>query len=55
MRIVVSLVVAAGAMFALAGGCGAIGIPEEWCGISSMTIWVLSVATLTGMWANGRA
>lgn len=55
MRIVVSFLVAVGAMYALAGGCSTIGIPPEWCGVSGMTIWALGLSALTGMWASNGA
>ena len=33
------------------GGCAAVGVPEEWCELSSAGIWAVGVMGLTGIWA----
>lgn len=33
------------------GGCGAAGVPEEWCELSSAGLWAVGILGLTGLWA----
>ena len=38
-------------LLALAGGCEALGVPGEWCGLSAATLWAMGVLGLTVIWA----
>jgi hypothetical protein len=37
------------------GGCGAAGVPEEWCELSAAGLWAVGVLGLTGLWAPRSA
>ena len=38
-------------LLALVGGCEAVGVPEDWCGLSAAGLWAVGVLGLTALWA----
>lgn len=38
-------------LLALVGACQAVGVPEDWCGLSAAALWAAGILGLTALWA----
>jgi hypothetical protein len=41
-------------LLALFGGCQALGVPEDWCGLSAVALWAVGILGLTTLWAPAK-
>ncbi len=41
-------------VLALVGGCQAVGVPEDWCGLSAAALWAIGILGLTALWAPAK-
>ena len=55
MRLAASFLIVCLMAAALAGACGWIGLPDEWCGLAALSAWSSGLLALVGLWAGGAA
>lgn len=55
MKLWLTVVLIALMVVAALGGCGAAGVPDDWCELSSAGLWAAGIMGLTGLWAPRSA